>query len=99
MNTRSSVLYVNDNPKSLRLLASILPDCGFEVKTAAAPWAAIELIHTNPFALALLDYQMPEMSGAQLAREIRGLDESLPIILISGLTCLPANSSTWTLTL
>jgi len=30
MNTGSTVLYVNDNPKSLRLLASILKDWRFE---------------------------------------------------------------------
>jgi CheY-like chemotaxis protein len=90
MNRQSTVLYVNDNPKSLRLLASILQDCGFDVKTAAAPWAAIEMIHSQTFALALLNYQMPEMTGAQLAQEIRGLDSSLPIILMSGSLSLPA---------
>ena len=90
MNTKATVLYVNDNPKSLRLLASILEDCGFTVKTAAAPWAAIELIHTHSLDLALLNYQLPDMTGAQLAQEIRGLDSSLPIILMSGLPSLSA---------
>lgn len=90
MNTRTTVLYVNDNPKSLRLLASILEDCGFEVKTAAAPWAAVEYIHSHPFSLALLNYQMEEMTGAQLAQEMRGLDPDLPIVLMSGVSSLPA---------
>jgi CheY-like chemotaxis protein len=90
MNTGTSVLYVNDNPKSLRLLASILDDCGFEVRTAAAPWAAIELIHSQDFGLVLLNYQLPDMTGAQLAQEIRGLDSSVPIILMSGVSSLPA---------
>ena len=90
MNRRSTVLYVNDNPKSLRLLASILQDCGFDVTSAAAPWAALEIIHSQTFAIALLNYQMPEMTGAQLAQEIRGLDSSLPIILMSGSASLPA---------
>jgi len=90
MNTGSTVLYVNDNPKSLRLLASILKDCGFEMRTAAAPWAAIELVHTDAISLVLLNYQLPEMTGAQLAQEIRGLDSSLPIILMSGMSSLPA---------
>src|SRR5882724_6572477 len=90
MNTGSTVLYVNDNPKSLRLLASILRDCGFEMRTAAAPWAAIELVHTDAISLVLLNYQLPEMTGAQLAQEIRGLDGSLPIVLMSGMSSLPA---------
>jgi CheY-like chemotaxis protein len=90
MNTGTTVLYVNDNPKSLRLLSSILEDCGFEVRTAAAPWAAIELIHSHTFALALLNYQLSDMTGVQLAEEIRGLDVSLPIVLMSGMSSLPA---------
>lgn len=90
MNTGTTVLYVNDNPKSLRLLASILEDCGFEVKTAAAPWAAIELVHTDAISLVLLNYHLPEMTGAHLAQEIRGLDSSAPIVLMSGMSSLPA---------
>ena len=90
MNDRSVVLYVNDNPRPQRLLTSILENYGFEVKTADGALEAIELIRGNSFALALLDYQMPEMSGPQLAQEIRGMDPHLPIILISGLSFLPA---------
>ncbi len=90
MNMRSSVLYVNENLKSLRLMASILEDSGFMVQTATTPWEAIELIHTDSFALALLNYQLPEMTGAQLAQEIRALDPALPIVLLSGQGSIPA---------
>jgi CheY-like chemotaxis protein len=90
MNDRSVVLFVNDNPRPQRLLTSILEDGGFQVKTADGALEAMELIRGNSFALALLDYQMPEMTGAQLAQEIRVMDPALPIILLSGLTFLPA---------
>ena len=90
MNMRSSVLYVNENPKSLRLMASILEDSGFTVQTATTPWEAMELIHMDSFALALLNYQLPEMTGAQLAQEIRALDPTLPIVLLSGQGSIPA---------
>jgi CheY-like chemotaxis protein len=90
MNNRSVVLYVHESPKARRLLASVLEDRGFEVQTADGALEAIEFIRGNSFALTLLDYQMPEMSGAQLAQEIRGLDPALPIILISGLSFLSA---------
>jgi CheY-like chemotaxis protein len=90
MNNRSVVLYVNESPKARRLLASTLEDRGFQVRTADGAIEALELIRGNSFALALLDDQMPEMSGAQLAQEIRGLDPALPIILISGLSFLSA---------
>jgi len=90
MKPAASVLYVNSNPKSRRLLSSILEDCGFDVVTADTPWSAIDLIHENSFELALLNYQLPEMTGAQLAQEIRGLDPMVPIVLMSGMSSIPA---------
>lgn len=90
MNTRNNVLYVNENPKSLRLMASILEDSGFTVQTTTTPREALELIHMDSFALALLNYQLPQMTGAQLAQEIRALDGSLAIVLLSGQASLPA---------
>jgi CheY-like chemotaxis protein len=90
MNHRSAVLYVNDNPRARRVLVSLLGDRGFEVRTADGAVEALELLRDNRFALILLDYELPEMSGAQLAQEVRGLHSGLPIILISGLSFLPA---------
>jgi response regulator RpfG family c-di-GMP phosphodiesterase len=90
MNNRSTVLYVNDNSRTRRVLVGILEDRGFEIQTAEAALEALELLRDKSFALILLDYEMPEMSGAQLAQEVRGVDPALPIILISGLGFLPA---------
>ena len=90
MKNRSVVLYVNESPKARRRLTSILEDRGFQVETADGALEALELIRGKGFAVTLVDYQMPEMSGAQLAQEIRRLDPALPIILISGLSFLSA---------
>jgi CheY-like chemotaxis protein len=90
MNNRSTVLYVNDNSRARKVLVGILEDRGFEVKAADGALEALELLRGNSFALILLDYELPEMSGAQLAQEVRGVNPALPIILISGLSFLPA---------
>jgi CheY-like chemotaxis protein len=90
MNNRSTVLYVNDNSRTRRVLVGILEDRGFEVEPAEGALEALELLRDKSFALILLDYELPEMSGAQLAQEVRGVDPALPIILISGLGFLPA---------
>jgi CheY-like chemotaxis protein len=42
------------------------------------------------FDLALLDYEMPLMSGSRLAREIKFLVPDVPVVLISGRSTLPA---------
>ena len=83
------VFYVDDNAKSRRLLTSILRDSGFEVITASDPLEALETCKQISFDLALLDHQMPKMTGSQLAQEIKFLTPDIPIVLISGRGPLP----------
>lgn len=89
MDTRTTVLYVDDNPKSSRLLASVLEQCGFQVISKNDPVEALTLCRRTCFDLALLDYEMPAMTGAQLAREIKYLMPDVPVVLISSRTTIP----------
>ena len=86
---RPTVLYVDDNPRSSRLLASVLEDCGFRVIAKTDPAEAVSLSRHINFDLALLDYEMPVMNGARLARELKCLVPDLPVVLISGRSSLP----------
>ena len=90
MEARTNVLYVDDNPRSSRLLASVLQDCGFRVTARNAPAEALALCRRASFDLALLDYEMPAMNGSRLARELKHLMPDLPVVLLSGRTSLPA---------
>jgi CheY-like chemotaxis protein len=52
---------------------------------------ALEVLRTNEIDFALIDYEMPEMNGAELVRQIRWSDDEklnaqLPIIMISSFT-------------
>jgi CheY-like chemotaxis protein len=90
MEKRTTVFYVDDNPKSSRLLTSVLEECGFRVITKNDPSEALALCRRTYFDVALLDYEMPKMSGAQLAQEIKYLVPDVPVVLISGRTTLPS---------
>jgi CheY-like chemotaxis protein len=90
MENRTTVFYVDDNPKSSRLLTSVLEECGFRVITKNDPIEALALCQRTCFDLALLDYEMPLMSGSQLAQEIKFLVPDVPVVLISGRSTLPA---------
>ena len=89
MDSRTTVLYVDDNPKSSRLLTSVLEECNFRVISKNDPVEALALCRRTSFDLALLDYEMPAMTGAQLAREIKYLMPDVPVVLISGRTAIP----------
>ena len=90
MENRTTVFYVDDNPKSSRLLTSVLEECGFRVIAKNDPIEALALCQRIHFDLALLDYEMPLMSGSRLAQEIKFLVPDVPVVLISGRSTLPA---------
>ena len=87
--SKPAVLYVDDNPKSRRLLASVFRDCGFEVITAADPMEALRHSRSLRFDLALLDYHMPVLSGPELAQKMKSMYPNVPIVMISGCAVLP----------
>ena len=89
-NGMTTVFYVDDNARSRRLLTSVLTECGFEMITAADPVEALLRCKKICFDLALLDYQMPSLTGSQLAQEIKFVAPDVPVVLISGHTVLPA---------
>lgn len=83
--TISKILIVDDNTFYLSLLKTILKDVKAEIYMASSGKEALELIHQNDFALAILDIQMPEMDGFELAGHIRNLKhrDLLPIIFLT----------------
>ena len=89
MENYKTVFYVDDNPKSSRLLTSVLETCGFRVITAHDPIEALGLCKKTDFDLALLDYDMPGMNGSQLTQELKFLVPDAPVVLISGYAALP----------
>jgi CheY-like chemotaxis protein len=91
MEHRTTVLYVDDNPRSSRLLTSVLEECGFRVIAKNDPLEALTLCPRTYFDLALLDYEMPAMTGSKLAQEIKRLAPEVPVVLISGRSTLPAS--------
>jgi CheY-like chemotaxis protein len=90
VENRTTVFYVDDNRKSSRLLTNILEEFGFRVIAAHDPVDALSLCKRTSFDLALLDYEMPGMSGSRLAQEIKFIVPDTPIVLISGYAELPA---------
>ena len=90
MENRTTVYYVDDNPKSSRLLTSVLEECGFRVIAKSDPLEALALCQRTYFDLALLDYEMPLMPGSRLAQEIKFLVPDVPVVLISWRSTLPS---------
>lgn len=78
-------LLVDDVPENLVALAALLRSDDVEVLVARSGLEALELLLAHDVALALLDVQMPEMDGFELAELIRGSERTrhVPLIFVT----------------
>ncbi|HAF53529.1 MAG TPA: response regulator [Leclercia adecarboxylata] len=65
------VLIVEDSPVYRRLLARMLAQWGYTVSEAENGVAALDILANQPVSLVISDWEMPEMDGLSLCREIR----------------------------
>jgi CheY-like chemotaxis protein len=73
------VLVVDDNATNRRILELQTQNWGMLPSECATPAEALEILQNGErFDLAILDMQMPEMNGVELAEEIRKLEASRP---------------------
>jgi signal transduction histidine kinase/DNA-binding response OmpR family regulator len=88
------VLIVDDNRTNRRILKVQTERWGLLARETGSPHEGLEWIQRgDPYDVVLLDYQMPDMDGLALAREIRRHrgPESLALILLSSIgQALPA---------
>jgi len=71
------ILVVDDEEIIVELLTAILTDQGFEVDFALDAAGALEKVRQSIFDAAILDFNLPDMNGVMLHREIRQMDEEL----------------------
>lgn len=80
------ILIVDDIPKNLQLLSSILNSEGFQIAFASSGVQALSVVGITKPDLILLDIMMPDMDGFEVCRRIKS-NESLvdiPIIFLTG---------------
>ncbi len=82
---KTKILIVDDRSENIMALSALISNPNLEIHSASNSEKALNLILDHDFALALLDVQMPETSGFDLARLIRGIKKSknLPIIFVT----------------
>ncbi len=85
------VLVVDDNEPARTVLCDMLQGFGLSVDQADSGRAALGAIRQSvqdhkPYALALLDWQMPGMDGLTLARHVRALELARPpeLVMVTG---------------
>ncbi|MGB3634079.1 MAG: response regulator [Rubrobacteraceae bacterium] len=81
------VLVAEDNPVNQKVAAKMLQSLGYRVDLVANGLEALEAVSRAPYAVVLMDVQMPEMDGHTAASEIRRLERTtgnhMPIVAMT----------------
>jgi two-component system sensor histidine kinase/response regulator len=85
MPARVKCLIVDDREENLLALSGVLDRDDVEILKASSGAEALELLLSHEVALALLDVQMPDMDGFELAELMRGSERTrhVPIIFVT----------------
>jgi signal transduction histidine kinase/DNA-binding response OmpR family regulator/HPt (histidine-containing phosphotransfer) domain-containing protein len=87
--TNKQVLIVDDNATNRRILFLQTQSWGMIPQVCESGEASLQLLKTSPtpFDVALLDMQMPEIDGLELAKQIKAMPSytSLPLIMLTSL--------------
>jgi signal transduction histidine kinase len=79
------VLVVDDDSAVREVTAGILGDLGYRVIEAGSGGAALELLdREGHIDVMLVDFAMPGMNGAEVAREARARRPEVPILFVTG---------------
>lgn len=89
------VLVVDDDAAVREVTAESLEDLGYTVIEAGSGGAALEALDCrSDIEAVILDFAMPGMNGASLAREVQGRRPKMPILFVTGYADADALAST-----
>ncbi len=80
------ILYIDDDEPLVFLMQRLLGRRGFRVSGHIKQSEALEALRADPqrFCLVVTDYNMPGMSGLDVARAARAIRPDLPVVMASG---------------
>jgi len=68
----------------LHSVAGVLTAIGYNVRTASTSAEALKMFEAEPPDLVMLDFAMPGINGVDLARQVRVLAPTQPLLLMTG---------------
>jgi CheY-like chemotaxis protein len=81
---KKKILLVEDNAENRYLATFLLQGSRFAITPCETGAAALRMLQVERFDLVLLDLQLPDMSGVEIARHIREtLGLGIPIVAVS----------------
>jgi PAS domain S-box-containing protein len=86
MGQGEQVMYIDDDDVMVVMVERHLQRLGYRVETFLDPQQAMEALRADPHTVDIVvtDFNMPGMSGLDVAREVRAMRADLPVVISSG---------------
>lgn len=78
-----TILVVDDDKNTRRLFKAVLESENYIVHTASNGVEALSVMDQEHIDLVVLDIMMPEMDGYEFTKELRNVENNLPILMVS----------------
>ncbi|MCG8549052.1 MAG: ATP-binding protein [Desulfobacterales bacterium] len=86
MKGTGHILLVDDEEQIIEMGKNFLQRLGYEATVCKSSGKALEILKANPntFDLVITDLTMPELTGGELARELKKINPDIPVIICTG---------------
>lgn len=92
---KKRILLVDDEHGIQLLYRGEFEDEGYEVDSAYNGEEALQKFRDNPPDLVILDINMPDMNGIEVLRQMKEMNDGLPVILCSAYPEFKQDFGTW----
>ena len=83
------ILCIDDDEQSLQVRKILLETFDFQVTTATSAQEGLRYFRSRNVDAVVLDYEMPDMNGGQVARKMKSMRAGVPVLVLSALPWLP----------
>ncbi|GAB4400359.1 MAG: response regulator transcription factor [Anaerolineales bacterium] len=84
MNNVQRILVIDDEVTLRTTMTRVFQSAGWQVQTAANGEESLTLLERQPFDLAYLDLRLPTLDGIEVLKQIRAVDQFLPVVVLTG---------------
>jgi putative nucleotidyltransferase with HDIG domain len=81
---KEKILFVDDEESILNVSSDFFQRRGYQTRAARSAKEALQILEEETVDCCFTDINMPEMNGLDLAEKIRMLDNTLPVIVMTG---------------